>query len=180
MSGNPKRKEKGIEEKKIAERLRDATHLIHKQSEHAGLNDRFKEEIIKANEAAVALCEKAMENLSTVYIESLADFKAANDALRALSHLETSEEVWRKGTDVIERYDQDGGEILFLRKMRTMASEVLENKLRFAESQSTSCPENDALCLGILGVMDSMLSDLGFPKECEERALLKEKANKIQ
>ena len=90
MSGNPKRKEKGIEEKKIAQRLRDATHLIHKQSEHAGLNNRFKEEIIKANEAAVALCEKAMESLSSVYIESLADFKDAKDALRSLSHLEKS------------------------------------------------------------------------------------------
>lgn len=180
MSGNPKRKEKGIEEKKIAQRLRDATHLIHKQSEHAGLNNRFKEEIIKANEAAVALCEKAMESLSSVYIESLADFKDAKDALRSLSHLEKSEEVWGKGTHVIERYDQEGGEVLFLRKMRTMAAEVLENKLQFAESQSTSSPENDALCLGILGVMDSMLNDLGFPAECEERNILKEKAKRIQ
>ncbi len=180
MSSDPKRKEQGLEERKIAERLRNATHLIHKQKDHAGLSDQFKEEITQANEAAIAICEKAMEELSSAYIQSLADFKDASDSLRALSHLEKSEELWRKGTDIIERYDQEGGEVLFLRKMRTMAAEVLENKLRSAESQEIPSAKNDALCLGIMGVLDSMLNELGFSKECEERELLREKVRKFQ
>ncbi len=180
MSSNPERKEKGLEERKIAERLRKATHLIHKQKEHSGLSGQFREEVIQANEAAVAMCEKAMEELSTIYVQSLADFKDANDALRALSHLEKSEEMWSKGTNIIARYDQEGGEVLFLKKMRTMAAEVLENKLRSAESKEQSTVENDALCLGIMGVLDFMLDELGFSKNCEERKLLQEKVKKIQ
>ena len=64
--------------------------------------------------------------------------------------------------------------------MRTMAAEVLENKLRSAESQEIPSAKNDALCLGIMGVLDSMLNELGFSKECEERELLREKVRKFQ
>lgn len=178
MSSNPERKERGLEEQKIAERLREATRLIYKQKEHSGLSENFQEEVIKANEAAVAMCERAMEDLSTNYVESLADFKDSSEALRALSHLEKSEEIWKKGAEVIESYDREGGEALFLKKMRAVAADVLEKKLLATETQGGA--ENDALCLGIMGVLDGMLNDLGFPLESQERIFLKEKVKRFQ
>jgi uncharacterized protein YqfA (UPF0365 family) len=113
-------------------------------------------------------------------VNTLTAFRETSDPLHALSNLEKSEEVWRKGAEIIRRYDADGGEDLFLKKMRAMAAEVLEKKLHVvASSATTLSPQQEALCLGILGVMDFMFIELGYTENSEERKFIREKVKRF-
>ncbi len=182
MASDPKQRQGQADEEAVAKRLQKSLDLIGRRQPQnkEGLSQTFTSELAQSTEAALALCERAMEDLSSSYIQFLSDFKEESDALRALSLLDKAEETWRKGAEVIQRYDADGGEVLFLKKMRSMAAEVLEAKFEQLKSMQAPSDQQQALCLGILGVLDLMLEELGQEPNSAERERVKKLATRYK
>lgn len=131
---------------------------------------------VQSQERAMELCEKAMQTLSCDYVEALVQFKEATESLQALKALEKGETLWQGEASVIRYFDKEGGEVQFLNSIREQTYTIMQDKL---ESAADACaqkpsPENVALCLAVLGVMDSILGEMGVPQASPERDRLRD------
>lgn len=143
------------------------------QEKH-GLSPQFKSGTWGV-EQMLEMCDRAMATLSEQYVEHLAAYKETEDPLKCLHHLEESEVIWKGESLVIQYFDGGGEETAFLKEMRGMTLEVLEDRLERAAEvcQRDACAENVALVLCTLGVMDRVLEDLGHPEASPSRQKLK-------
>ena len=161
-------------------RLRQSLEKLERNSSQYltkkyGISENFVQEV-KSKEQALQLCEKAMEALATEYVDHLSTFKESTDPKVALAALEQAEVVWRAEASLIANLDAAGREHQFLGTMRGQAFQVVQDKL---EDAARSCakqptPENAALCLGVIGVVDTMLAELGLPPNSAERKKFRE------
>jgi len=147
--------------------LRSNVDKLKKRSEQYvkdkyGISEEFSQQLDPQKEA-LKLCEKAIEALATDYVTLLTTCMEATDAIEALEALEKSEVLWYGESLVIARFDIDGEERRFLATIREQTYRALENRLETAAGQCSKnpSPENVALCLGVLGVMDNILDEFG-------------------
>ncbi|SCA62979.1 hypothetical protein SCG7086_AG_00270 [Chlamydiales bacterium SCGC AG-110-P3] len=131
---------------------------------------------VQSQERAMELCEKAMETLADDYVEALVQFKEATEATHALEALEKGEALWQGEASIIRYFDKEGGEAQFLNGIREQTFVVLQDRLETSADTCTQhpTPENVALCLAILSVMDSVLGEMGVPPVSPERERLRD------
>ena len=128
------------------------------------------------------LCEKAMETLATEYVDKLVAFKEAASPIDALDALESSEVIWMAEASIVNHFDQEGGEKQFLGQIRQGTLRVLENRLEEAARMCSRTPsaENTALCLGVMGVMDSIWESFGEPVDSPTRSRFRDIAKSFK
>lgn len=145
-------------------------NIQYRKEKQGGLSKEFYHQA-KAMEISIEICDKAMKNLSTQYMERFSAFKESKDPIQSLESLNEAEKIWKKEARVIEKLDPSEKESAFLKRMREQALTVLENKLIEASENNLthSAHKNAALCLGILGIMDRILDELGYPKNAKTR-----------
>lgn len=150
-------------------------------SQKYGISDDFLQEV-NTESQAMQLCEKAMETLATEYVDKLIAFKEAKDPVGALEALESSEVIWMAEASIVSHFDQEGGEKQFLGQIRQGTLRVLENRLEESAAlcSRTPSPENIALCLGVMGVMDSIWESFGEPTDSPMRRRFREIAKSFQ
>jgi hypothetical protein len=150
-------------------------------SKKPGLSASFCENISSA-EKALEYCSKAMEALSTEYVQALEEYRTSRDAEKALTALNTAEELWQRETETIAKYDGEGTEKAFLKKIRVQALIVMETKLQKASDMCARRPSdmNIALCLGTLGTIDKALDELGYSESSHERKRISAMAKRFK
>jgi hypothetical protein len=142
-----------------------------------GLSRNFLSQVDSV-ESVLEKCDKAMRVLSEEYINCLERFKESRNSLEALDALHLSEEIWNREAGVIRFHDGRGEESAFLDKMRGQALMVFEDKLLEVSKVCRKNPsqEHVELCLALLGVVDQVLSEQGYPEESHERTQIRETA----
>jgi hypothetical protein len=145
------------------------------EGQKKGLSKSFVENVSTAEEA-LALCERSMENLAMDYVRHLEAFRDTADTTDALHYLNKSEEIWASETATIRRFDEEGSQEEFFQDMRQLALRVLENRL---DRVATVCardasPENIALVIAILSVLDTIWGEMGFDESYTERRRIRE------
>lgn len=139
-------------------------------AERYGLSDSFNKQEL-TEDAAMALCEEAMVCLAESYPKAIEQFSLSQNPIETLAFLEESEVVWQSEARVIKHFDADGEEIAFLNRIREHTLQALQHKLdeTAALCKREKSPENIALMLGVLAVMDQVLDELGHPSTSLQR-----------
>ncbi len=150
--------------KTLAEKSRQ--HLARKY----GLSDDFRK-AVQNDEEAIELCEKAMDSLSTEYIENFSLFRESSEPKMALQYLEQAETIWRAESAIINALDSEGQERAFLKNVRQQSLMILETKLEEISKACTLKPndQNIALCIGVLALIDHILAEFNHPPSSPQR-----------
>ena len=168
-------------QEQVSERLQRSLDPLNQSSGGAtGLSRNFSSQM-ETEETAMLRCEQSMQRLAENYVNELAAFKEETKPMAALKHLEAAESVWREEATVIRELDQDGEESQFLEEMRNMALMVMEERLVRAADvcAKNASPENVALCLALVGVVDEVWRTKGMPETDPLRRRLKQIATEF-
>lgn len=152
-------------------RLNDQVRAETRKKE--GLSTSFKTEAATEG-AALKLCEEAMVSLADNMMPALESFQISQDARQSLEALEIAERSWQASHLVIREFDESKEESAFLDKVRDQMYTVCQKRLR-AEAETChrqANPARRALCLGIIGVMDTILAEHGLPPHSPQRRQL--------
>ena len=135
-----------------------------------------------SEDAALGMCEQAMDTLASEYVNSLEAFMTAGNAMDSLSALDEAEGIWQAETAIINAFDKEGEEVAFVKRMRGDFFRVLENKLEDAarDCHKDANDANVALCIGILAMMDQVLDEFGHPLNSPDRQRVRELAEQFQ
>ena len=142
-----------------------------------GLSESFKL-LVNSESDAMELCTKAMQTLAKDYVSSLQDVLDEQDPVQCIHALDRTEAIWRAESVVISGFDKDGTEKQFLKQMREQTLMILNRRLGdAAEICSTrATPENMALVIGVMAVMDYIHGELGEPVDAPARQALRAQA----
>jgi hypothetical protein len=140
-----------------------------------GLSSLFQSHTLQA-EKALEQCDKAMDTLANDYVAQMEILKESQDAEISLEALNNSETIWKKEASVIRKHDKIVHENVFLDKMRGQALVAFDQKLGEVceKVKFKSSPENKALLIGLLGVIDATMGELGYHETSRERKRLVE------
>jgi hypothetical protein len=135
-----------------------------------GFSQAFLDQV-QTPERAMELCEAAMFALSEQYVSCLERFKEASEPKAQLEALEEAETLWQREAGIVRHFDQEGEETQFLQEIRSQVLVLTNDKLEEAANACEKAPteENAALCLALLGVMDTIYEEMGRPETSKER-----------
>lgn len=150
-------------------RTRGQQHLHQKY----GLSEDFADKV-ESEERAMELCAQAMETLAGPFVDHLVAFRDATDTMHALQSLESAETLWQGESVLITQFDAEGQEREFLGQVRKQAYALYADKLEEVARQTKkdASPENVALCLALLGILDSIQESFGVPADDPNRQRL--------
>lgn len=135
-----------------------------------GFSLSFLEEV-KTPERAMRLCEDAMRLLSEDYVSYLCQFFDSHDPDEQLSLLDQAEAIWERESAIIEYFDEEKQETVFLQNTRRQILSVLITKLEEASEECKKDPSQSRilLCISILAIQDRIYHELGFPITSKQR-----------
>lgn len=169
--------EEGWEQKKhkASDVLRASINKLKTRSE-AHVRDKYGvsaefADSVQSDAHALELCEQAMATLAEDYVDAVTRFKESATPLEKLAALEQAEVIWHGEAAVIRQLDTEGEESQFLGRVRAQTFVVMQDALEAAAEACSKKPTDEtvALCLAVLGVMDSIQEELGAPMDSPER-----------
>lgn len=157
-------------------------HLSKREAKNVGLSEDFKEKLLQNNarseeqKQAEKICEQAMVMLSTQYIQLLESFKVCEDASLLPSLIEKAETIWQTETQKILQFDKAGSQQQFFNEMRNLYFMTLNNKSEELARKAIKEPSTEKInaMRAILTQQDSILAELGHPKDSLERLHIRE------
>lgn len=146
---------------------------LYKTEEEKGLSSGFKVKVQEV-ENSLAQCDQAMKVLSTDYLALMGAFKEEQNALSALEQLNKAEAIWKKQASIILKFDPEGQEKEFLKKIRSYQANIIYDKI---DEMTKPCKkeklqERLAFCLAALGLLDAIFADEGKSTDSPERKRL--------